>query len=73
MLLLAIGSGEIMSQTGQLPTPEERDLAARLLIDWNRRHDELWERNPQAAAKITREIARKIDLEDAARKTTVRE
>ena len=68
LLLMDIGSGHALSQNGQLPTPEERDLAARLLIDWNRRHDELWERNPEEAAKITREIGKRIDLEKSQRK-----
>lgn len=65
LLLMDIGSGRALSQNGQLPTMEERDLAARLLIDWNRRHDELWERNPEAAAKITREIGRRIEMEQS--------
>lgn len=68
LLLMDIGSGRALSQNGQLPTPEERDLAAQLLIDWNRRYDELWERNPEEAAKNTREIGRRIELEEAARR-----
>lgn len=68
LLLMDIGSGRALSQNGQLPTPEERDLAAQLLIDWNRRYNELWERDPEEAAKITREIGRRIELEESQRK-----
>lgn len=65
LLLMDIGRGIAIGQNGQLPTEEERALACRLLIDWNRRHDELWERNPEAAAKVLREIAARIDQEKA--------
>lgn len=72
LLLIDIGSGIAIGQNGQLPTAEERDLAARLLIDWNRRHAELWERNPEEAAKVIREIGKRIEQEDAVRKSNAR-
>lgn len=72
LLLIDIGRGIAIGQNGQLPTDEERDLAARLLIDWNRRHAELWERNPEEAAKIIREIGKRIEQEDAVRKSNAR-
>lgn len=63
LLLMDIGRGIAIGQNGQLPTEEERSIAARLLIVWHDRQNERWELSPKFAAKIEREISAKIDME----------
>lgn len=65
LTLMDIVLGVVTDQNGQPPTLEEREYAEQLRIDWNRRQEARWEHNPQAAARVERELADMIAQERA--------
>ena len=65
LLLMDIVLGDAVDESGRPPTMEERVIAEQLRLDWKRRQEARWERNPQAAAKVERELADMIAQERA--------